>query len=878
MRLGVIIITVFKRVKADLPLLITGSLLFYYLFKNELDMLNSHAENELLPHITNDITNLNNNPDSTSLLPIDNKFIENAEEAFKPVVNTDPKTDKSANIMDKSKDTNNVNLLDYETLLEKNRFFPVLQNSFDIKDAFNRLTIKPSDTITNIKSMSRKLKHLLIDKFTWKTSYNYITNDYPNIQSTKFEDYGFSVDAQLDNVKSLFEETFSLYSSVIAGEVDEVKPLSRKRVDNGNGFGRSLIGSIDMLYLLNMEEELDVLIQKLTIEDTLTTNKNLLNTNENFITIVSSLISGYELSNEKHEVFLRLAKKMAKIAIKAYDTPNNGLPLSELPYKSLIQNRFPLRKSSIFAITGNILELIKISSLTKENVYISTGLNVFQKMIESSKNIFNMDYLFPLQVDASCCQLTREESSESINKKTSTSGSQMKSIFYGNYVNCLLRETFFSINDLNNFDFDGEETLEFIDLINEDGNANYLFSILKSYHLLNGNEGLAFKSYFEKSFELMNNFMFFKPMLPEILITKEEMDNAVFFTPITVKRGEFNEDTGNVEVLVTQSLNVKTQHCQLGGMYLYASKLFKNSTYQKVGEQLINGCSLLPKLLNMELIPESVSFDKCIDLNNCGNFNAEVKIQSLSDGSIFDNNFEIVTTGFFSVMEIEKSAKEQSTASSGDDNIDETDEIMQKLKDNQSLIKVNQKRNNNDMENVNLENEVAEEVKDEDASFIFSSDQATESKASVKRTYKMTTSKTELSGKEFDFKKQQWSNTQYPFYINSIDPKYLMRSEYIESLFYAYRITGNNKYRFMAADTLVKMISNVRHVHNKHIEISAIEDLFSLQARDELPYYWFTRTLKYYFLIFSEVSNFSLDDYIFNGDGHIFKKNYIIQK
>lgn len=877
MRLDVIIITVFKRIKADLPLLITGSLLFYYLFKNELDMLNSYAENELLPHITNEITDLNNNPDSTSLLPIDNKFIENAEAAYKPVVNTYPKSDKSANTIDKSKDSNNVNLFDYETLLEKNRFFPVLQNSFDNRDAFNRLTITPSDTITNIKSLSRKLKHLLIDKFPWKTSYDYITEDYPSVQSTKFEDNGFSVDAQLAKVKLLFEETFNLYSSVIAGEVDEVKPLSRTRINNGNGFGRSLIGSIDMLYLLNMEEELDVLIEKLITEDTLSTNKNLLNTNENFITIISSLISGYELSNQKHEVFLRLAKKMAKIAIKAYDTPINGLPLSELPYKSLIQNRFPLRKSSVFAITGNMLELIKLSSLTKENLYISTGLNVFQKMIDSSKNIFNVDYLFPLQVDASCCQLTKQESDENVNKKTSTSVSHMKSIFNGNYVTCTLRETFFSTNDVDNFDFDHEETLEFIDLINEDGNVNYLFSILKSYHLLNGNDGLDFKTYFEKAFEIMNNLMFFRPLLPGNLITKEEMRNVVFFTPITVKKGEFNEESGNTDILVIQSLKVKTQHCQLGGMYLYASKLFKNSTYQKVGEQLINGCTLLPKLLNMELIPESVSFDKCFDLNNCDTFDAEVKAQSLGDGSIFDSNFEIISNGFFSVSEIEKAHKEASASLFGDEN-EETDEIMQKLKNSNALISVNKKRANKDIEDVNFESVADKDVKAEENSFIFSSDQALHSKALAKKIYKMTTSKAELTGKEFDLRKQQWINTHHPFYINSLDPKYLMRSEFIESLFYAYRITGENKYRFIAADALLNMISTVKQIHNKHIEISAIQDLFSLQARDELPYYWFTRTLKYYFLVFSDVSEFSLDDFIFNGDGHIFRKNYIIQK
>ena len=867
-------ILIFKRIKSDIPLLITGSLLFYYLFKNELDMLNSYAENELLPHITND---LNENINTDLLLPIDNEFVKNSESTAKPVINTNPDLESLNLKTDKSKDSTTVNLFDYDTLLEKNRFFPILQNSLDTSDVFNMISITPSNTIKNIKSLSRKLKHLIVDKFTWKTSYTYISEDYPNIQSIKFIDNGFEVKGQLTKIKSLFQETFDLYSNVIAGETDELKPLTRERIDNGNGFGRTLIGSIDMFFLLNMEQELDDLVQKLTIQESLSTTKNLLNTNENFITIVSSLISGYELSNEKDEIFLKIAKQMAKIAIKAYDSPINGLPLPELPFKSLIQNRFPLRRTSIFDITGNILELVKMSSLTKENVYISTGLNVFQKMHDSSKNVFNMDYLFPSVIDPSGCQLVKQDA----NRKVSATASQshMKSIFNGNYVSCLQRTTFFSINDINNFDSDGEEILEFIDLINEDGNVNYLFSILKTYHLLNGNDDLGFKAYFEKSFEIINKFMFYKPNLPANFLVEGGNNDFVFFTPITVKKGKLDEINNELDILVTQSLKFRSQHCQLGGMFLYASKLFENKTYQVIGEQLINGCVLLPKFAELELIPESASFDKCFDLNNCYSFNKEAKIQSMVDGSIFDNNFEIVTDGFFKIADTE-------LPDTFEDN--EVDAELMKLKDSSPLIKVDRKRNNKDLIDLKLEyedeDETSAEIETSEGdilSDLYTKQQQQieeeEQEVLINKIFKMTTSKVEIHGKPFNAQLQKWTDGKYPFYINSLDSKYLLRPEFIESLFYAYRITGDNKYRSIAAETLDKLIAHVKQVHNKHIEISALEDLYTLEPRDELPYYWFTRTLKYYYLIFSDVSKYSLDDYIFNGDGHIFKKNYIIQ-
>lgn len=795
-------------------------------------MLNSFAENELLPHITNDLPaeSLVTDP---SILGKETPTISDNYNVHED----ESKNPSSLDVTDDTSDFNKPDLMNYEVLQEKNRFFPILQNNIDTSDAFNTLSISPSKKISSFKDLNRRLKNLLVDHFTWKSTYKYIQDDYPSMQAKKFSDNGFAISKKQDEIKDIFIETFNLYSKIVNSEIiDEINPISKTKNNNGNGFGRSLIGSLDMFYLLNMEEELEPMLSKLVEDNTLKSEKNLMNTNENFITIISSLISGYELSNEKEESLLPLIKNFAKIALKAYDTPTNGLPISNYPFKSLIQNRFPFRQTSIFDVSGNILELIKLSALTKENVYISTGMNVFNKMLVSAVGTFNLEYVFPTVVDPSGCQLIKRTQDH---KSVPNSKGFMKSIFNGNYVNCLQRSTIIPINDEYNFDYDiNKQEDEYIDLINDDGNVNYLFSFLKSYHLMNGNNDFVeLRDYFENAFNFINKFMFYKPLLPSTMKEKYDDLDFVFFTPLYVKKGGLHVEKHTQEILIKQSLKFKAQHCQLGGVFLYASKLLKNETYMDVGKQLINGCTILPEIVGLDVIPASVTFDKCLNTKNCYTFDPQEKLNSLKDRTIFDDVYINGNDENYFKVHDNSNKKRDFIVEDSEDKVDEKSQMLSEMykKQEQSKIKV-----------------------------------------PYKKQFMLTTSKIALQHKQFLSEKATWLNEKYPFYINSMDTSFLMRPEFVESLFYAYRITGDSKYRDIASDSFEKMMTHVRQVHNRHIAISAIKDLFTDKELDSLPYYWFTRTLKYYYLIFSDISTYSLDDYIFNGDGHIFKKNYEI--
>ncbi|GAN05194.1 seven-hairpin glycosidase [Mucor ambiguus] len=99
---------------------------------------------------------------------------------------------------------------------------------------------------------------------------------------------------------------------------------------------------------------------------------------------------------------------------------------------------------------------------------------------------------------------------------------------------------------------------------------------------------------------------------------------------------------------------------------------------------------------------------------------------------------------------------------------------------------------------------------------------------------------------------------------------YLLRPETLESLFYFYRLTGDAKYQDMAWEIFESI---ERHCKTEY-GYSSVEDIMDNQGditSDFQESFFFAETLKYLFLIFSDKSLISLDDYVFNTEAHPFR-------
>ena len=84
--------------------------------------------------------------------------------------------------------------------------------------------------------------------------------------------------------------------------------------------------------------------------------------------------------------------------------------------------------------------------------------------------------------------------------------------------------------------------------------------------------------------------------------------------------------------------------------------------------------------------------------------------------------------------------------------------------------------------------------------------------------------------------------------------------EAIESVFYLYRITGDRIYLDKAWD----MFSAISKITYTDIANAAVKDvtLETPEKTDRMESFWLAETLKYFYLIFSDPSIVSLDEYV----------------
>ncbi|PVH99029.1 glycoside hydrolase family 47 protein [Periconia macrospinosa] len=109
----------------------------------------------------------------------------------------------------------------------------------------------------------------------------------------------------------------------------------------------------------------------------------------------------------------------------------------------------------------------------------------------------------------------------------------------------------------------------------------------------------------------------------------------------------------------------------------------------------------------------------------------------------------------------------------------------------------------------------------------------------------------------------------HPGFKEVSDPRYLLRPETIESVFYMYRITGDSAYQDIAWD----MFQKIERMTRTNLANAGIENVMvgNSAKEDKMESYWLSGSLKYFYLIFSPPGEMSLDDWVFNTEAHPFR-------
>lgn len=102
--------------------------------------------------------------------------------------------------------------------------------------------------------------------------------------------------------------------------------------------------------------------------------------------------------------------------------------------------------------------------------------------------------------------------------------------------------------------------------------------------------------------------------------------------------------------------------------------------------------------------------------------------------------------------------------------------------------------------------------------------------------------------------------------MNVYDAKYRLRPETIESLFYLYRVTGEQKYREYGWEIFQAIEKHARTEHG----YGAVLDVTQLPAHTEnkMESFFLAETLKYHYLLQAPNDLLPLDEFVFNTEAH----------
>ncbi|KAI0931148.1 hypothetical protein AcV5_005303 [Taiwanofungus camphoratus] len=119
--------------------------------------------------------------------------------------------------------------------------------------------------------------------------------------------------------------------------------------------------------------------------------------------------------------------------------------------------------------------------------------------------------------------------------------------------------------------------------------------------------------------------------------------------------------------------------------------------------------------------------------------------------------------------------------------------------------------------------------------------------------------------------------TKHDWYIKGAKPdgptpydaRYILRPETVESLFIAFRLTGDAQYRKWGWDIFQAIEKHCRIESGGYASILDVDKL-PVQFEDKMETFLMSETLKYLYLMFSDASVLPLSKYVFNTEAHPF--------
>ncbi|KAF7182209.1 hypothetical protein CNMCM7691_001688 [Aspergillus felis] len=685
---------------------------------------------------------------------------------------------------------------------------------------------------------------------------------------------------RLSTIRASFEHAWNGYKTSAMGH-DEIKPLRGGFRDPFMGWAATLVDSLDTLWIMDLKDEFAIAVDQVKKIDFTTSKRDEIPVFETVIRYLGGLLGAYDISGHKYDVLLEKAVELADIVMGAFDTPNR---MPTMFYKwtphDAAKPHLADFDTTLAEIGSLSVEFTRLAQLTKQDKYYDAIARITNDL-EKLQGQTMLPGLWPLKIDASGCgtaasqlnyEVPRDDvvdtetsalspaplhspvfssaapsaSSSAPSSSPSSASSSTPPLPSSTQSPSLARNErplptdahsyakFFDRRDGGSLHIDAEPA-NYDDAPNEGANSvissnsgdkactgglaappsskhkfglgargDSTYEYLPKEYMILGGLNEQYPAMYKKAMNTTRERLLFQPMV------KDERDIR-FLSTMTL--------THPIAEQVPDSVSVTYEGthlgCFAGGMFALGAKLFGIEGDLDLAAKLTNACIWAYGVTKTGIMPEHFLLVPCekgapcvwnetkywnaLDPNEEQRIaDAEKAIEQKSKDS--DSTEQSTTSG---IHRRDSSGKWHVIADSAT-----TDDLI---------------------------NHDEEELKKQDA----------KDKAVPHEVYVT----------------QRIMNERLPPGVTRIlNRAYLLRPEAIESVFYMFRITGDNYWREKGWEMFQAVSKHTR----TEIAHSAINDvtLEKSKKRDTMESFWLAETLKYFYLLFADPSVVSLDDYV----------------
>ncbi|KAL2700494.1 hypothetical protein AAEP93_009017 [Penicillium crustosum] len=693
----------------------------------------------------------------------------------------------------------------------------------------------------------------------------------PKLQA-KFKDESSSDKQErlqrLSTIKAEFAHAWKGYKDIAMGH-DEVKPLSKEFEDPFNGWGSTLVDSIDTLWIMQLKDEFSEALDLIKNIDFKTSLRADIPMFETTIRYLGGLLGAYDISGHRYPVLLEKAEELAEVLIGAFDTPNRMPHLYYRWAPEFVAKPHRASSRAGLAEIGSLsLEFTRLAQLTKRDKYYDAIARITNEL-EKIQDSTSIPGLWPLRVNAQGCSKyskatpprdnspTREQHAASTTESTTTMTrkpyaaptdleSYLKLIPRGITAN--IEGHAKPVNDTRAADEPSIQAREKntpsaeqcnggLRLPNSPrdnvytmgGMADSTYEYLPKEYLLLGGLNDQYLNMYKKATTAARKNLLFQPMVKG----GRDIRFMALTAPMT---------PGKVAELTSTDLEYEGTHltCFVGGMFAIGAKAFGIDGDLELAAKLTEGCVWAYESTQTGIMPERFRLLPCEKGSACewdqARFEAGVARYSRVDPSA-GHSFRNGESSYEQRVNMIAHDPPQGAASGsvpipmpGSLNPHDSDVLVKR-------------------DGLALGNHA-------EASSVVSIPTPTPGEAELQNRDAPRSTSSPASPHIAEVGKDH-----LPAGMTSIpSPKYYLRPEAIESVFIMYRLTGDESWRRKGW----QMFEAISKYTRTELANSAIHDVTAQKPihKDTMESFWLSETLKYFYLLFSDPTVVDLDKYV----------------